>query len=127
LRKAEQAVEKRAAQSKQAMLSTGLSALGAVLGAAGGSKRGGAKGGILGAFLGAGGTRATTAMRQAGRAAQTRKDIEHAEETVEAVRARLEALEADFQEELRRIEVAADGGEPLTEVVIRPPMNAVTT
>jgi hypothetical protein len=126
LRKAEQAVEKRAAQSKQAMLNSGLSAIGAVLGAASGSQRGGAKGGILGAFLGAGATRATTAVRQAGRAAQTRKDVAHAEETVEAVQAQIEALEAEFQEELRRIEVAADAEEPLTEVVIRPPMNAVT-
>ncbi len=125
-RKAEQAVEKRAAQSKQAMLNTGLSALGAVLGAASGGKRGGAKGGVLGAFLGGGATKATTAVRQAGRAAQTRKDIEHAEETVEAVQAQIEALEAEFQEELRRIQVAADAEEPLTEVVIRPPMNAVT-
>lgn len=126
LRKAEQAVEKRSADSRQAMLDTGLSALGAVLGAAAGSRTGGKKGGLLGAFLGAGSTRATTAVRQAGRAARTRQGIAHAEETVEAVQARIDEMEREFQDELARIENVADAEETLGEVTIRPPYNAVS-
>jgi hypothetical protein len=126
LRRAEQAVQKREAQSRQAMLNTGLSTLGAVLGAATSGKGSRARGGLLGAFLGGGVSKATTAMRSAGRAAQTRQDVSHAEETVEAVQAQLEALEAEFQAELRRVEDSADAAEALEEVVIRPPLNGIS-
>src|SRR5690606_18954527 len=126
LRKAEQAVQKQEARSREAMLSTGISALGAVLGAATGGRGGRTRGGLLGAFLGAGASRATTAMRSAGRAARTRQDVDHAEETVEAVQAQLDALEAEFQEELRKVESAADASETLEEVVIRPALNAIS-
>jgi len=126
LRKAEQAVEKRSAESRQAMLNTGLSAIGAVLGAAAGGKSGGKKGGLLGAFLGAGASRATTTVRQAGRAAQTRQGIAHAAETVEAVQAQIAELEEQFQSDLGQIENSADAQETLNEVVIRPPLNAVS-
>jgi hypothetical protein len=127
LRRAEQAVEKRAAQSKQAILDTGLSALGAVLGAATAGRGKRAKGGLLGAFLGGGSARATTAIRSAGRAARQRQDVAHAEETVEAARAQIEALEAEFEAELQRIESSADAEEALEEVVVRPPLNAIST
>lgn len=125
LRRAEQTVEKRESQSQQAMLSTGLAALGAVIGAvgAGGKKK---KGGILGAFLGAGSGRAATAMRGVGRTARTRQEIEHAEETVEAVRAKIAELERQFQDELDRVELTADAEEPLAMVAIRPTLNAMT-
>jgi hypothetical protein len=123
LRRAEQAVQKRASQSRQAMLNTGLSAMGAVLGAASGS---GAKGGLLGAFLGRGASRATTAMRSAGRAAQSRQDVSHAAETVEAVQAQIQALEQEFQAELLRVETAADAEETLQEVVLRSPLNGIS-
>lgn len=126
LRRAEQAVEKRSAQSRQAILNTGLSTLGAVLGAAGSGKGKRTQGGLLGAFLGGGASKATTAMRSAGRAAQTRQDVAHAAETVEAVQAQIEALEAEFQEELRKVEDATDATEALEEVVIRPALNAIT-
>jgi hypothetical protein len=126
LRRAEQAVETRIAQSRQAKLSAGLTAAGAVLGAITGSKRGGAKGGLLGALLGAGATRATGAARSAGRAAQKRQDVAHAQETVEAVRQQIEALEADLGEELDRLQETADSEEVLEEIHVRPAINAMT-
>jgi hypothetical protein len=125
LRRAHQAVEKREAQSKQAMLNTGITALGAVLGAAAGGSRSRKGGGLLGALLGAGTSKATTAMRSAGRAAQTRQDVAHAEETVEAVTAQIQALEQELQDEIRALEESVDVREPLEEVVIRPPLNAI--
>jgi hypothetical protein len=126
LRRSEQAVEKRAAQSRQAVLNTGLAALGAVLGAAsGGGRSGKGGGGLLGAFLGRGAGRASTAARSAGRAAQTRQDVAHAEETVEAVRAQIESLEAEFQEELRKVEDAVAADVPLEEVLIRPALTGI--
>jgi hypothetical protein len=99
-------VEKRESQSKQAILR--------------------AAGGILGAFLGTGASKATTAMRTAGRAAKSRQDVAHAAETVEAVQAQLQALEKEFQEELRISDDAADASEVLGEVTIRPPLNAIS-
>lgn len=124
LRRAEQAVEKREAQSQQAMLSTGLAALGAVIGAVTGRSK--KRGGLLGAFLGAGSGRAATAMRGIGRTARTRQNIEHAEETVEAVRDDIAELEEEFQKELNEIELAADAAEALESVAIRPALNAMT-
>ena len=124
LRRAEQAVERRTAQSRQAMLNTGLTAIGAVLGSAGGKRKGG---GLLGAFLGGSAARGTTAIRTAGRAAQSRQDVTHAAETVEAVQAAIAALEAEFAEELNRINYTAASEEPLGEVVIRPALNAIST
>ncbi len=126
LRRAEQAVEKQAARSKQAMIDTGISAIGAILGASAGKGSRG-KGGLLGAFLGRGTSRAGTAIRSAGRAAQRRQDVEHAEESVEAVRAAIADLEKEFEAELQAIENAADAEETLEEVVIRPPLTAIAT
>jgi len=126
LRRAEQAVETRTAQSRQAKLNAGLTAAGAVLGALGGSQRGGAKGGLLGALLGGSATRATGAARSAGRAAQTRQGVAHAQETVEAVREQIEALEGDLREELNHLQDAADSEEALEEILVRPAMNAMT-
>src|SRR5690606_3092366 len=85
------------------------------------------KGGLLGAFLGRGTSRAGTAIRSAGRAAQRRQDVEHAEESVEAVRAAIADLEKEFEAELQAIENAADAEETLEEVVIRPPLTAIAT
>jgi hypothetical protein len=126
LRRAEQTVETRTAQSRQAKLNAGLTAAGAVLGALGGSKRGGAKGGLLGALLGGSATRATGAARSAGRAAQTQQGLAHAQETVEAVRQQIEALEADLRAELDQLEQSADSEATLEEILVRPAMNAMT-
>lgn len=113
MRRAEQAMERKKAQSQQAMLTTGVAAIG----------------GLLGGFLGGRRSqvgRASTAVRGAGRVAQTRQEIAHAEETVEAVRAQLAALEAEFQEELRQVTESVNGQEPLEEVAVRPALNAIS-
>jgi hypothetical protein len=122
MRRAEQAAEKRSAQSKQAMLNVALATAGAVLGA---GKGRGAAGGLLGALLGGGASRATGAVRSAGRAAQTRKDVAHAEETVAAVQATIEDLEQELQEELARLDDSADNQEELEEILIRPALSAM--
>ncbi|CAN5729237.1 DUF87 domain-containing protein [soil metagenome] len=125
-RRAEQAVEKRTAESRQATLNTGLSVLSAVLGAASGGKGKGASGGLLGAFLGRGAARSTTAVRTAGRAAKSRQGVAHAAETVEAVQASIAELEAEFQDELGRLSTSVVAEEPLGEVVVRPALNAIS-
>jgi len=125
LRRAEQAVERRVAQSRQAKLNTALSVAGAVLGATTGGSGKRASGGLLGAFLGGGASKATTAMRSAGRAAQSTQGVNQAEETVEAVQAQIQAMEAEFQEDLRKVEDAAAAEEVLEEAVIRPALNAI--
>jgi hypothetical protein len=45
-------------------------------------------------------------MRAAGRAAREHGDIEHAEETVESLQQRLSDLEAEFQQEVDKIDAA---------------------
>jgi hypothetical protein len=114
LRRAEQAVEKRKGQSQQAMLNTGVAALG----------------GLLGAMFGGSGRsqigRASTAVRGAGRVVQTRQDVGHAGETVEAVRAQLDDLERELQDELRATTDGAAGEEALDELIIRPALNAIS-
>jgi hypothetical protein len=125
IRRAEQAVEKRSAQSQQALLDTGISVLGSVLAAATGGK-GRRRGGILGAFLGGRGSGSGRAVRSAGRMARSRQDVSHAEETVEAAQEQLAALEQEFEEELKKIEVAADAEEALDQVIIRPRLNAIS-
>jgi hypothetical protein len=126
LLRAEQAVDRKGAQSRQAVRDSGLATLGAVLGAAGASPGRRAKGGLLGAFLGGGASKTTAAIRSAGRVAQSRQGVAHAEEIVGSVRAQIEALEDEFQEELRKLEDAVDVEEALDEVVLRPALNAIS-
>ncbi|MFN2326482.1 MAG: ATP-binding protein [Gemmatimonadales bacterium] len=111
--RAEQAVERKKGQSQQAMLNTGVAALGGLLGAMFGSRR---------SQIG----RASTAARGAGRVVQTRQEAARAGETVEAVRAQLDELEHELQEELRKVEDTANGEEPLEEVAVRPALNAIS-
>jgi hypothetical protein len=114
LRRAEQAAARRAAQSQQAVLNTGVAVLGGLLGAMlGGSARG---------QLG----RASTAARGAGRVAQTRQETAMAGETVEAVRAQVGELERELQAELHRLDDAAIGEAPLEETAVRPNLNAIS-
>jgi hypothetical protein len=114
LRRAEQAAARRAAQSHQAMLSTGVAVLGGLLGAMmGGNARG---------QLG----RASTAARGAGRVAQTRQDTTMAGETVEAVRAQIGELERELRAELHRLDDAAAGEAQLDEVAVRANLNAIS-
>jgi hypothetical protein len=93
---------------------------------AGGGKGKRTGGGLLGAFLGGRAARTTSAARSAGRVAQTRQGVAHAAETVEAVQAQIQALEEEFQAELRKVADAMDVEETLEEVVIRPTLNAIS-
>jgi hypothetical protein len=67
---------------------------------------------VLGALMGrkvassANVGRAASAMRAAGRATRDHGDIEHAEETVESLQQRLSDLEAEFQQEVDKIDAA---------------------
>jgi hypothetical protein len=105
-RKAEQAVEREKDQARSAGFNT-ITSIGSTL---------------LGAFTGRKvGGRAATALRQAGRTASQRGDIKRAEETVEAVDAQIQELEAQFQEEVARIDSALDPqSEVLEALSIRP-------
>ncbi|MBE0410568.1 MAG: hypothetical protein IBX69_12640 [Anaerolineales bacterium] len=126
LRRAEQAVETKSSQSRQAWLDTALSAATAAVGATSASKK--SSGGLLGALLGSStrASQAATTIRRAGRAAQSRQSISQAAETVEAVQAQIKALEKELEEELRKVEDTADAEEVLEEIVIRPNLNAIS-
>jgi len=104
-RRALQAVEKRAGMAQQRTLDTAL--------------RVGE--GLLGAFLGrkTSAARTGTAMRSAGRVLQGRQEVAQAEETVEAVRAQVRAMEEEFAEELRKVEASHEADGPLEEVQVR--------
>jgi hypothetical protein len=126
LRRAEQMVERRTSESRQAMLNTGLSAIGAVIGAATGGRGRRGSGGLLGAFLGGGAARGGTAVRSAGRAAKSRQGVAHAAETVEAVQDAIEEMESEFQGELERLDDSNAAEESLAEAVVRPALNAIS-
>jgi hypothetical protein len=110
-RKAEQTVDKEAAQAKQAGMQTAISVGATLLGAFMGRKV------VSSSTLG----KATTAMRGAGRAAQQRSDVSRAKETVETIQQQLDDLNAQFKDESDALESKID---PMTEeletVVIRP-------
>jgi len=111
-RRAIQAVEKRASMAQQRTLDTAL--------------RVGE--GLLGAFLGrkTSAARTGTAMRSAGRVVQGRREVAQAEETVEAVRAQLQQMEEEFQEELRKVEASFDEEGPLEEFQVRPTLTGMS-
>jgi hypothetical protein len=98
LRRAEQAVEREAAQAKQAKLSSVIS-IGSTL---------------LGAFLGRKAVSATniskagTAMRSVGRASEQARDVARAGETVGALKEQLAELDSLFQGEAAAIEAGHD-------------------
>jgi len=110
-RRALQAVEKRAGMAQQRTLDTAL--------------RVGE--GLLGAFLGrkTSAARTGTAVRSAGRIMQGRREVAQAEETVEAVRAQLQQMEEEFQEELRKVEAGFDEEGPLEEFQVRPTLTGM--
>ena len=114
LRRAEQAAARRSAQTQRAVLDTGVAVLGGLLGA----MMGGTARGQLG--------RASTAARGAGRVAQTRQEIAMAGETVDAVRAQLDALELELLAELQRLDDDTSAEAPLEEVAVRPNLNAIS-
>jgi hypothetical protein len=93
LRRAEASVGRETAQASQQKLQTGLSMGATILGAIFGRKAIGV--GTLG--------RATTAARGVGRTMKETEDIKRATENVEAVRARVRALEEELLQETRKI------------------------
>jgi hypothetical protein len=107
IRKAEQAVERERGQQRAAGLDAAIS-FGAT---------------VLGSFLGRKRTsvgRAASVLRGAGRTANQRDDVERAEETVEALRGRLDALQQEFAAEVAALELVDPQTEELEAVVVRP-------
>ncbi len=107
-RKAEQAVEKEKDQFKQQTMQALISAGAGILGAVFGRKSSGI-------------TKATTAVRGAGRAARERGDIGRAEENVEAFQEDLKTLNAQFEEEIAALDEPVDPADlELKETILRP-------
>ncbi|MCA9279219.1 MAG: ATP-binding protein [Phycisphaeraceae bacterium] len=94
LRKAEQKIEVQKSQARGATMSAVISAGAAVLGAFLGRKK------ISSSTV----TKAGTAVRGASRSAQEAGDVKRAREDAEAIKAKLEELEAEFKEELKNVE-----------------------
>jgi hypothetical protein len=99
-RRAEERVDREKSQYRQQQMNTVLSFGASILGA------------VLGRKLASSAnvTRATSAMKGVGKSLEQRDDIGRAEGSVEGVEEKLAKLEAEFQEELARIEqmVAVD-------------------
>jgi hypothetical protein len=104
VRKAQQAVDRETAQSKQAGMQTAISFGATLLGAFTGRKI--ASAGNLG--------RASTAMRSASRSMAQKADIDRAKETVATYQKQLDDLNAQFKEEADAMESKID---PATEVL----------
>ena len=111
LRRAQERVEREKAQSSQQKLTTALS-VGATL---------------LSAFLGRGAMsvgnvgRATTAMKSASRIGKEAADVERASESVEVVQQRLQALQAEFDQEAARLQSDIDPASvPVEKSQVRP-------
>ncbi|MGI9257285.1 MAG: helicase HerA domain-containing protein [Gammaproteobacteria bacterium] len=111
LRRAEQAVDREAEQARGSKVDTAISFGTAVLGAVLGRKR----------ISTTSASRVGTAMRKAGRMSQQSADVRRAKETVESVKAQLETLQIQFDEEVDALDAAYDAqDEELTETVVRP-------
>jgi hypothetical protein len=111
IRRSEQRVERERSQYQQQKMQTVVSVGATLLGA------------LLGRKLGSVGNvgRATTAARGMGRAGRERGDIARAEETHGALQQQLDALEAEFEQEVARVrETTADAEIACEEFAIRP-------
>lgn len=110
-RRAQQAVEREAAQAKQAELQTAISFGATLLSAFTGRKT------ISSSSLG----RATTAARGVSRSMEQRKDIDRAKDTVEAIQQQMKDLQGQFDAEVAALQSKID---PMTEelqtLTIRP-------
>lgn len=117
IRKAETRVEKEKSQSTQQMLGTAISF---------GST-------ILSAFMGrkltsvSNITKASSAMKSAGKAFREQQDVSQAGETVEAYKGRLANLDAEFKAEAEKIQSGFDADQlQLEEVAIQPKKADIT-
>ncbi len=117
LRRAEQAVEVQRSQARNAEVSTAVSVGSAILGALFGRKT-----------LSAGNvSRAATAAKGVSRSAREAGDVGRARESVEAVRAQMEALDAEFKSEVLAKSGEVDAGAAeLKKVVVPAKKNDVT-
>ncbi len=111
IRRAQQAVEREAAQASQSKLQTAISFGTTVLGAFFGRKA------ISVSTLG----RATTAARGVSRSMKEQQDIGRAQESVDALQGQLAELEADLQSETQSLEGKVDAqNEQLDTISIKP-------
>lgn len=95
-RRAEQKVERERAQASGETMSSALSVGGSLLGALFGGRRSSAL------------RKASTAARRVGRVTKERADVAHAEADAQAIRDRVEALNAELETEIAAIESAHD-------------------
>jgi hypothetical protein len=110
LRKAQQTVEKQAEQAKQAKIQTAISIGSTLLGAFTGRK-------ISSSTI----SRASTAMKGASRAADEKKDVDRAEETVDAIQKQLLDLQNEFDAETLALQAKIDpSSEVLENIVVKP-------
>jgi hypothetical protein len=117
LRRAEQAVGREKSESMQAGIQTAISVGATVLGAILGRKA------ISASTIG----RATTAARSAGRTMKQAGDVGRAEESADAIRAQIAALDQEAKDELAARAAATDPAtEKLETVVLRPKKSDVT-
>ena len=117
LRRAEQAVGREKSESMQAGIQTAISVGATVLGALLGRKA------VSASTIG----RATTAARSAGRTMKQAGDVGRAEESADAIRAQIAALDQELQAELAERQAATDpASEKLETIVVRPKKSDVT-
>jgi hypothetical protein len=117
IRRAQQAVDREAAQASQQKLQTAVSMGATVLGALFGRKT------ISASTLG----KATTAARGVGRTMKESQDIERARESLAAALQLKADLEAQVQAEIQQIGAAWDpASEPLDPIALRPKRTELT-
>ena len=116
LRKAEASVGRESEQATQQKLQTALSVGATLVGALFGRKM--VSAGTLG--------RATTAARGVGRSMKESSDVQRASDTVEAVRARQQQLEAQIQDETKTIAAAFEQPVDFEHVTLVPKRGQVT-
>ncbi len=116
LRRAQQAVDREAEQARGSKVDTAISFGTAVLGAVLGRRK----------VSTTSASRVGTAMRKAGRMRQQSADVRRAQETVESVKAQLEALQIQFDEEVEALDAVYDAQtEELTETLVRPKSTSI--
>ena len=116
LRRAEATVARETEQASHAKLQTAVSVGATILGALFGRKA--VSTGTLG--------RATTAARGVGRSMKEAEDIKRASDTAEAVRAQMQQLADELQEETQRIAAEYGADVPLERVALAPKRGQVT-
>ncbi len=117
IRRAEQAVDVQKAQSREAKLSTALSVGGAILGALFGRKT----------FSAGTVSKATTAVKGAGRSMRESGDVDRAEENVEALKQQLADVEAQIRSEVDALSERVDVSvEEFENVSVKPKKTGIT-